>query len=188
MGARTQHSSQSGSQTHLKAVPGPDSGPADGMAPIRATLQSWKEIASELNRGVRTVQRWERNLGLPVRRVGKGSRCPVFAFKDELDGWLRSNTEARSAGNRDNEHHKALGIQVKTKPDAGLLQTIKDFFAPARSSHNKKNCDQCQGQTQYLEIHFWIHGTRRKWRMSVPFCPVCNADGRDQLRRSQNVQ
>src|SRR4051812_33630088 len=32
------------------------------------TLQSWKEIAAYLKRGVRTVQRWERSHGLPVRR------------------------------------------------------------------------------------------------------------------------
>ena len=31
-------------------------------------LDSWKEIATFLNRGVRTVQRWEATEGLPVRR------------------------------------------------------------------------------------------------------------------------
>ena len=31
-------------------------------------LNTWKEIATYMGRGVRTVQRWERELGLPVRR------------------------------------------------------------------------------------------------------------------------
>src|SRR4051812_44515354 len=31
-------------------------------------LQSWKEIAHYVNRGVRTVQRWEALFGLPVHR------------------------------------------------------------------------------------------------------------------------
>jgi DNA-binding transcriptional regulator YiaG len=31
-------------------------------------LSSWKDIAQYLGKGVRTVQRWERHLGLPVRR------------------------------------------------------------------------------------------------------------------------
>ena len=31
-------------------------------------LDSWKEIAAYLNRGVRTVRRWEREEGLPVHR------------------------------------------------------------------------------------------------------------------------
>jgi hypothetical protein len=50
------------------------------------TLSGWKEIASHLNQGVRTAQRWER-LGLPVHRVGKGKRVPVIAFAEELEAW-----------------------------------------------------------------------------------------------------
>jgi phage terminase Nu1 subunit (DNA packaging protein) len=53
-------------------------------------LNSWKEIASYLGRGVRTVQRWEESLHLPVRRVGESDRSPVFAFSNELDFWLYS--------------------------------------------------------------------------------------------------
>jgi excisionase family DNA binding protein len=44
-----------------------------------AILNSWKEIAGYLGRGVRTVQRWEQELHLPVHRMGKGRRSPVFA-------------------------------------------------------------------------------------------------------------
>jgi len=51
-------------------------------------LNSWKEIASYLDRGVRTVQRWERELGLPVHRIGKGKRSPVYAITTELKLWL----------------------------------------------------------------------------------------------------
>jgi len=51
-------------------------------------LNSWKEIASYLDRGVRTVQRWERELQLPVHRIGKGKRSPVYAIATELKLWL----------------------------------------------------------------------------------------------------
>ena len=34
----------------------------------KAPLDSWKEIASYLERTVRTVQRWEKKDGLPVHR------------------------------------------------------------------------------------------------------------------------
>jgi len=54
------------------------------------TLQSWKEIAAYLKRGVRTAQRWERNERLPVRRPRPGGRSPVFAFPQEIDEWLLS--------------------------------------------------------------------------------------------------
>ena len=51
-------------------------------------LNSWKEIASFLDRGVRTVQRWEIELQLPVHRIGKGKRSPVYALTSELKFWL----------------------------------------------------------------------------------------------------
>jgi hypothetical protein len=56
---------------------------------VAGLLNSWKEISAYLNRGVRTVQRWERALGLPVHRIRSGNRAPVFAFGNELEQWLR---------------------------------------------------------------------------------------------------
>ncbi len=56
-----------------------------------AILNSWKEIATFLHRGVRTVQRWERELELPVHRIGNGNRSPVFAFTAEIQLWLLRN-------------------------------------------------------------------------------------------------
>jgi hypothetical protein len=53
-------------------------------------LNSWKEIAAYLGRGVRTVQRYERELGLPVRRPRGTPRSAVLALTDELDNWLRT--------------------------------------------------------------------------------------------------
>ena len=54
-------------------------------------LDSWKAIATYLQRNVRTVMRWERARGLPVRRVPGGGKPGVYALKSELDGW-RENT------------------------------------------------------------------------------------------------
>jgi len=51
-------------------------------------LNSWKEIADYLGRGVRTIQRWERELSLPVHRPYGQSRSPVVASRSELDVWL----------------------------------------------------------------------------------------------------
>ncbi len=58
-------------------------------------LNSWKEIASYLGRGVRTVQRWERDLGLPVHRPKGRDRSAVLAFPEELQKWLQ-DTPVRS--------------------------------------------------------------------------------------------
>lgn len=66
------------------------------MSQIR-TLQSWKEIARYIGRGVRTVQRWE-NLGLPVRRPQSHSRkSAVYAIMHELDCWLLNNSAGRQS-------------------------------------------------------------------------------------------
>jgi Tol biopolymer transport system component len=58
-------------------------------------LDCWKEIASYLKRDVRTVQRWERDFGLPVQRLPGGPKAGVFAMRAELDRWLKSNPESR---------------------------------------------------------------------------------------------
>jgi TolB-like protein/Tfp pilus assembly protein PilF len=51
-------------------------------------LESWKEIASYLNRNVRTCQMWEQDHGLPIHRLDGSPKAHVFAYKDELDAWL----------------------------------------------------------------------------------------------------
>jgi TolB-like protein/tetratricopeptide (TPR) repeat protein len=53
-------------------------------------LDSWKEIAAYLNRGARTVQRWEREEGLPVHRLKHDQGSTVYAYKQELDAWWTS--------------------------------------------------------------------------------------------------
>ena len=53
-------------------------------------LSSWKEIAAYLGKGVRTVQRWEVELELPVRRPAPGAKHVVLAFPAELDDWVKN--------------------------------------------------------------------------------------------------
>jgi hypothetical protein len=60
-------------------------------------LTSWKEIASYLDKGVRTVQRWERELGLPVRRPSTCDKHVVVGLPEELDQWTRNKAELAKA-------------------------------------------------------------------------------------------
>lgn len=63
---------------------------------VRPVLSSWKEIAGYLGKGVRTVQRWERELGLPVRRPkGHNSRI-ILAYPDELKSWAMPRTHSET--------------------------------------------------------------------------------------------
>lgn len=60
-------------------------------------LNGWKEIAGFIGRGVRTAQRWERDLGMPVHRLSTGPRDAVFALRDELDTWMSRQSHASLA-------------------------------------------------------------------------------------------
>jgi len=55
-------------------------------------LEGWKAIADHLNKTERTVQRWEKSKGLPIRRLKAGSpeeQGRVFAYRTELDAWWK---------------------------------------------------------------------------------------------------
>jgi len=58
--------------------------------PDAEIIDSWKEISRYLNYDIRTLQRWERTRGLPVRRMPGGAKPGVYALKSELDAWRRS--------------------------------------------------------------------------------------------------
>jgi CheY-like chemotaxis protein len=71
--------------------------PGDGHGGTAGTvLSSWKEIAAYLGRSVRTVQRMEVELGLPVRRPKGHARSSVMAIPQELDAWLKSFSPQRT--------------------------------------------------------------------------------------------
>jgi TolB-like protein/thioredoxin-like negative regulator of GroEL len=61
-------------------------------------LDSWKEIAAYLSRGVRTVRRWEREEGLPVHRQVHRILGSVYAYRSEIDAWRKTGEHrAKSA-------------------------------------------------------------------------------------------
>lgn len=60
-------------------------------------LHCWKEIADYLSAGVRTVQRWESEFKLPVRRPRGTKRSAVLAFSSEIDAWIMALPAAQRA-------------------------------------------------------------------------------------------
>ena len=77
-------------------LPGKEKPAASREQPF--VLNSWKEISAYLGRGVRTVQRWEHDLGLPVHRPKGRDRSAVLAIPVELNAWL-NHTPVKSNGN-----------------------------------------------------------------------------------------
>jgi tetratricopeptide (TPR) repeat protein len=64
--------------------------PSDGTA---SRLDSWKEIALFFSKDVRTVKRWEKERALPVHRAPGKPGGSVYAFTDELAGWLNTSPQ-----------------------------------------------------------------------------------------------
>ncbi len=101
-------------------------------------LHGWKEIAAHLGCGVRTVQRWELELGLPIRRPRGKQPSNVFAVADELDAWMNaaqirvtevdrlrvrlSELEAENARLREASKRIARSVTVHCHPTTDILQ------------------------------------------------------------------
>lgn len=79
----------------------------------KTTFDSWKEIATYLRRTEKTCRRWEKELGLPVHRLEDSPRARVFAYKEEIDLWIKK------AGNLDAlaeaEKTRAVGFMVRKR-------------------------------------------------------------------------
>lgn len=107
----------------------------------RRILNSWKEIAGYLGRGVRTVQRWEAQLGLPVHRPAGKEHSAVLAFSSELDQWLDSRP-IRQAMNVEVEAPPAMELRVAELQALFIkaevaLQKIDALLTRTEQLHNR---------------------------------------------------
>jgi TolB-like protein/lipopolysaccharide biosynthesis regulator YciM len=80
-------------------------------------LDSWKEIAGYLKRHVTTVQRWERQEGLPVHRHVHDKLGSVYAYTSELDDWWRNRAERVEHAEREVQP-PSLGADLEDAADA----------------------------------------------------------------------
>ncbi len=88
----------------------PRSNPPPAIFPGRRRLDSWKEIASYLNRSEKTVRRWEENEGLPVHRLLHEKRSSVYAYTDELETWWKSR-KSQDATDVDSSDDESPGLE-----------------------------------------------------------------------------
>src|SRR5580704_2731015 len=100
-------------------------------------LESWKEIASYLKREVRTVQRWEKTEGLPVRRHQHDKLSTVFAYKSELDAWWHERQPRLEKEVEPPDGNGALDLFVETpgqKRDKTLPALLPPVTNPRRTA------------------------------------------------------
>lgn len=81
-------------------------------------LTSWKEIAQCVGKSVRTVQRWERDMGLPVRRPDATTKGMLIE-KSALEHWIRSTFH----------QDKASSVEMNWE----ILDQSKQLIANSRS-------------------------------------------------------
>lgn len=76
--------------------PGTSALQAENHTDNAAVLTSWKDIARYMGKGVRTVQRWEQDFGLPVRRPDGSSKKAILARPRDLDLWVAMRCSSRA--------------------------------------------------------------------------------------------
>ena len=94
-------------------------------------LNSWKEIAAFFGRDERTVKRWEHQRGLPVRRIPGGGRSPVYAYRHDLETWLRREARTAQASKPASSRTKDLylnGVYLWQKRTPASLRKAVEIF------------------------------------------------------------
>lgn len=71
-------------------------------------LSSWKEIAQFFGKGVRTVQRWEKTLDLPIRRPPGAPSNVVLARTSDLEEWM----------------HRGPGRRAESEMSTGIVESV----------------------------------------------------------------
>jgi hypothetical protein len=86
-------------------------------------LSGWKDIANYMGKGVRTVQRYERELGLPVRRPAGRPKASVLITKAELDVWI--HTAFNHHASHEKTSLKSENVRSRVSELAALLEQLK---------------------------------------------------------------
>jgi hypothetical protein len=129
-------------------------------------LTSWKEIAAYLGKGVRTVQRWEEDFGLPVRRPTHSDKSAIIARTRDLDAWIAMRCSTRtSPGAATHDFGRLLSMRsslaasmatatMLRKTNAALLSEVREALADLQSKilriRNRPQLSAVLAETQPL--------------------------------------
>jgi len=130
-------------------------------------LDSWKEIATYLNRHVTTVRRWEKHERLPVHRHVHDKLGSVYAFREELDSWLRSRLSQIEP-----QHHKTDVTVDPTGQPVGDARTSRPILILGSAV-----ALYCATLLVYITVPgWWVDGGRPAIR-SIAVLPLENLSG-----------
>lgn len=125
-------------------------------------LSGWKEIANYLGKGVRTVQRYERMFGLPVRRPAGKPWGSVLATKAELDGWVKATPIREEFPLRDSQAEYATQAHDIRRGLAEMMRLRGQMNA--LRADVKKSVETLKGSVGALQIEM----SRNWWKSRVP--------------------
>jgi len=111
-------------------------------------LESWGEIAAYLRREIRTVQRWERHQGLPVRRLLIGKLGSVYAYRSELDKWFRERQPAT-----ENDEPEA---EKNTNGESAAHVTVSSVEEKQKSNGEASAADALHPRPRKTRLHVTI--------------------------------
>ena len=143
-------------------------------------LDSWKAIAAYLNRGVRTVRRWEHDEQLPVHRHQHRVLGSVYAFKSEIDAWQRIERRHAPASmpaapglksiavlpfadvspDRDNEYF-ADGLTSEVTADLAKVRSLR-VISRTSSMRFKGTTDDAKTIAAQLGARYLLEGSVRR--------------------------
>lgn len=142
--------------------------------PLEDRLDSWKEIAAYLKRDVTTVQRWEKREGMPVHRHLHDRMGSVYAYRTDLDAWMRSRNlrmeqESGSSGS------DAVSAAASAPPPQSAIPSfltrwtlVLPLLAVGAAA---------------IGVSLWLQRTEHFWRNPIAnarFQTVTDFDGLDQ--------
>jgi anti-sigma-K factor RskA len=134
-------------------------------------LSSWKEIAAYLDMDERTCRRWEKKFDLPIHRLDKTPKSRVFAYREELDGWLQtrlsSATEKKKGKGKAAWWRKSLIIALPLIAVAAVAMyflLLKSAEAPKREGVPQSSGRLTLEDNDIVTTEFSQTGRLRVWR------------------------
>ncbi|HET6899036.1 MAG TPA: hypothetical protein VFK70_11835, partial [Vicinamibacteria bacterium] len=135
-------------------------------------LDSWKEIAAYVRRGVRTVRRWETDEGLPVHRHVHRALGSVYAFKSEIDAWRQLGSRrppeksiavlpfANLSTDAENEYF-ADGLTDEVTADLSKVRALRVTSRTSAMTF-KGTAKDCKTIARELGVRYVLEGSVRR--------------------------
>ena len=142
--------------------------------PGRTRLEGWKEIAAYFGRSVRTIQRWERDEQLPIRRHLHGTAATVYGYTNEFARWraLRDQSVNSRFDDCDDE---AESVDVPPKDAPALVAMSRHHWAQRSKDDLHKSIALARAALQrdpnYAPAHAVLalaHATRASYGFDPP--------------------